>query len=669
MLLFDLALVGAAAALVGWTCRRAGIPEVLGYILAGIILGPHTPPFSFVSDPDTVRSIAAFAVVFRMFSLGLEFDPGRLTGRWRIGVFAATLEILACAAAGILVAPLLGMERLEGAILGAALGTTSTNLLMRTLADRGLLARPEARNAAAITLIEDLIAMALLAVLALSRAGQPGIDLARDAVELALFALAAFSAGAIVLPRILDRLARDFAEDLLTVTVVATMFLLAAASLNLDAGPAVGAFLAGVVVAGARHAPGVVGRVLPLRDLFAAVFFVSAGMLISPRLILDAAPLAILLTALFVPLKALAVALGARLGGAKATLSARTGVTLAQTGTLGIVVAAGAFLPSDRANLIFAFAFVSWATTVALTRPRLERAPDAVERLLARLGARRYPHDATPPPGGGKPLSLHAALAVTSFGAAIGFLLVTHHALEQLHRVPHPGHLMIATALVAGLATSPFLALCARSCREAAGVPARSLRLTPRGVLRAGRIPSAWLLVAGAALLPSLAVVALKFYVLPLDPPAASIAFALGVLAGDGVMMLSPRAREGVLRPLTRLLARVPLALDPQARELRAFTPYGSEVDIVRLPRESPWAWAAVGALPVPQPGPRVIAVLRGEGQEPQPLALELEVHPGDSIVLVGTPAQLVDARRRLLEAAEPAGDASPARLLKSPSP
>ncbi|HWH08508.1 MAG TPA: cation:proton antiporter, partial [Candidatus Thermoplasmatota archaeon] len=258
MLLIDLALVGAAAALAGWVCKRLGVPEVLGYILAGVLLGPQTPPFSFVQDVDAVRTLAAFAVVFRMFSLGLEFDPARLAGRWRAALLAGLLEVAVCAGAGYAAAPLLHLARLEGVILGAALGTTSTNILMRALADRGLLARPEARNAAAITIVEDLIAMALLAVLALSRAGQPGPELARDAVELALFALASFSAGAIVIPRILDGLARDYADDLVTLILVATMFLLAGATLTLDAGPAVGAFLSGVVVAGARHAPAVV---------------------------------------------------------------------------------------------------------------------------------------------------------------------------------------------------------------------------------------------------------------------------------------------------------------------------------------------------------------------------------------------------------------------------
>lgn len=654
MLLLDLALVGAAAALVGWICRRAGVPEVIGYILAGVFLGPNTPPFSFVQDVDTVRAIAAFAVVFRMFSLGLEFDAHRLTGRWRIAVLAGVLEIAACAGAGILVGPFLGFTRLEGAILGAALGTTSTNILMRALADRGLLARPESRNAAAITIVEDLIAMGLLAVLALSRAGQPGPDLARDAVELALFTLAAFSAGAILVPRVLDRLAHEHADDLLTISVVATMFLLAGASLTLDAGPAVGAFLSGVVVAGARHAPGVVGRVMPLRDLFSAVFFVSAGMLLDPFLILQAAPLALLLPLFFVPLKAGAVAMGARLGGAGTILSGRTGAVLAQTGTLGIVVAAGTFLAPERANLIFAFAFVSWAVTIALTRPRLERAPAAVERMLSRLGARRYPHeaDAISPPR--QPISADAALAIASFGGAIGFVLAAHHGLVLLRDADAPGPLMMGLALVAGVGTAPFLALCARACREAAGIPARAMRLSPRGILRAGKLPSAWLLVMGAAFVPSLAIVAIKLYVLPLDPRAAGIAFAVGVLLGDGAMALHPRLRERILRPLARLLARVPLTLEPFAQDLRSVGPYGAQTEVVHLPRGSPWTWRPIEELPLPESGARVIAVVRGERLEPQPLNPRLDLHPGDGVVLVGTPNQIQDARRILAQTQSP---------------
>lgn len=648
MLLLDLALVGAAAALTGWACRRIGIPEVLGYILAGVLLGPSTPPFSFVGDLDAVRALAAFAVVFRMFSLGLEFDPQRLAGRWRIAIFAGAAEILVCSAAGYFTAPLLALTRLEGVILGAALGTTSTNILMRVLADRGLLARPEARNAAAITIVEDLIAMALLAVLALSRAGQPGPDLARDAVELALFALAAFSAGAIVVPRILDRLAQDYADDLVTISVVATMFLLAGATLTLDAGPAVGAFLSGVVVAAARHAPGVVNRVMPLRDLFTAVFFVSAGMLLDPRLIIEALPLALAIPVVFVPIKALAVAVGTRLGGSKTILSARTGAVLAQTGTLGIVVAAGAFLPSERANQLFVYAFIAWAVTISLTRPRLERAPDLVQRLLHRWGARLYPHDATASFPAYRPISHHVATAIAAFGGAIGFVLITHHALEQLHRLPYGLHLMIGTALVAGLLTSPFLALCARSCREAAGIPARSLRFSPRGIMRAGKSRSAALLVAGAAFIPTFAIVAIKFYVLPLDPSEASVSYAIGVLLGDGVMMLSPRARDAIIGPVHRLLARVPHTLDAHTRDLRSVGPYGAQTDVIQLPRASPWTWKSVSALPLPDAGAKLIAVVRSERLEPQPLNPQLELHPGDGLVLVGTANQLIEARRLL---------------------
>lgn len=648
MLLVDLALVGLAAALVGWACRRAGVPEVLGYILAGVILGPHTPPFSFVTDVDAVRAIAGFAVVFRMFSLGLEFDPQRLAGRWRLAAFAGVAEIAACAGAGYVAAPLLDLTRLEGVILGAALGTTSTNILMRALADRGLLARPEARNAAAITIVEDLIAMALLAVLALSRAGQPAPELARDSVELVLFALAAFSAGAIVVPRILDRLARDYADDLLTVGVVATMFLLAGATLTLDAGPAVGAFLSGVVVAGARHAPGVVNRVMPLRDLFSAVFFVSAGMLLDPRLLLQALPVALLATILFVPIKASAVALGARLGGAKAIVSARTGATLAQTGTLGIVVAAGTLLSAERASQLFAYAFIAWASTIALTRLRLERAPDLAERVLARWGARSYPHDAEPATRAPSAASDHVATAVAAFGGAIGFVLIAHHALDPLQRVPGSVPLMVATALLAGLFTSPFLALCARACREAAGIPARALRFSPRGILRAGKSPSASLLVAAAALVPTLAIIAIKLYVVPLEPIHAGVAFALGVFLGDGIMMASPRARDAVIGPVRALLARVPLTLDAHTRDLRSVGPYGTETDVIQLPRAR--AWRRVSELPLPDGGAKLIAVVRSERLEPQALDPHLELHPGDGIVLVGTPNQLHEARRALAE-------------------
>ena len=199
-LLLDLFLVGAAAVLGGAVCRRLGVPEVIGYLTAGILLGPLTPFGDFVRDVETIRSIAAFAVLFRMFALGLEFDRRRLSGRWRPSLLAGLLEITLAALAGLLLARILGWSPLEGAILGAALGTASTNILSRAMTDHGLATREDGRTAGAVALIEDILSISLLAFLAVYSHTATVEEMLTRLGWVALLAFLSLAVGTLVAP-------------------------------------------------------------------------------------------------------------------------------------------------------------------------------------------------------------------------------------------------------------------------------------------------------------------------------------------------------------------------------------------------------------------------------------------------------------------------------------
>ncbi|HEX2022117.1 MAG TPA: cation:proton antiporter, partial [Candidatus Thermoplasmatota archaeon] len=390
MLLLALFLVGSAAVAGGWLCRKAGVPEVLGYLGAGLLLSTAAGA-SLLSDVATVQAIATFAVVFRMFSLGLEFDRRRLVGRWRPSLFAGGLEMGACAVAGALAAPILGWTLLEGAVLGAALGSTSTGILTRALADRNEASRDDARAAGAATMAEDLIAMGLVALLAVFHNADGVEAVVESALWLLAFAALALTSGAILVPAVLDRVARTRSSEILTLAFVGVLFGFAALSEWLGAGRPIGAFLAGVAVGAARQAPGVADSIGPIRDVLAATFYVSAGLLLSLRDVAAAVPVALALVVVFVPLKVVATGIGLRLGGVPATVAARGGAILGQTGTLGIVAACQPFLPPGAFPRLFSVAFAAWAITVALTPVRLRHLPGLAERAVRALGARPLP--------------------------------------------------------------------------------------------------------------------------------------------------------------------------------------------------------------------------------------------------------------------------------------
>lgn len=659
MLLVDLFLVGIGALVGGWICRRVGIPEVLGYLAAGILLGPHVHGYAI--DSGVVKNIAQFAVVFRMFTLGLDFDARRLRGQWRPALSAGLLEMVACTVAGAFLAGFLGWSVLEGAILGAALGTTSTSILSKAIADRNMSTREDARAAGAATLVEDLVAMSMLALLAVFHGASGPAEVLQNALWLLVFAALSFTAGAILVPEGLDRLGKSHSDELLSLAVIGVLFGFAALSELLGAGRPVGAFLAGIMVGAARHAPGVQARVLPLRDVLAAVAYVSIGLLLDPFLILQVAPYAIAVAILFVPLKALAIAIGLRAGGVPTVTAARAGAILGQTGTMGIVVACRPFLSDAAAGRLMAFAFVSWAFTVGLTGVRLRWLPDVAERVALLLGAKaRAPsrklrrtldaatlHDAY--------VSVLAAGCAIAFAAVAAFLV--HGAVAMLPRVAVLPAAALAGALM-GLAMVPFAFLAAAAMRRALHRSGHHHMLAPARLAHAKPAKTrAWGAAGTAAgLAGTWAAAAGMAYALA--PESARWPFLAAAPLAAGLVFVRPRILERLVERCETLLAPRP-APDARLNDFRGVSPFGFEVEAHPIKNGTRAAWTTVGRLDLARTtGARVVAVLRPGAHEPVTLTPETVLHPGEEIVIGGTPAQLVAARKHLLEAAATRGAA-----------
>ena len=657
--------MGAGALAGGWTCRRFGVPEVLGYLGAGVVLG-HLIHGGRTVDHEAITAIAQFAVVFRMFTLGLEFDPRRLKGRWRPGFTAGLLEMGLCTGAGVLLASLLDWPILHGAVLGAALGTTSTSILSKAIADRNMTTREDARAAGAATLVEDLIAMALLATLvvlvdpASPSALRPWDAALQNAFGLLVFAALAFTAGAIFVPAGLDRLGRGQGDELQTLAVLGILFGFTALSeVLLHAGRPVGAFLAGIAVGAARHAPGVSARVLPLRDVLAAVAYVSIGILLTPSLILEVAPVAVLVALAFVPLKVLAITLGLRLGGVHTVTAARAGAILGQVGTMGIIVAARPFLGDEAAARLIAFAFVAWALTVGLTPLRLKHGPDLMEALVRTLGARDGAGRAARLRAGPDAVTRHAAfVAALAAGCAIALAALSALAATAAQvYLPRLGALPVQAlaGFGAALLLLPFAFVVAMASRRALHHRAHVAALDPRRLSRGARDGTrAW---SHAATVGGLVVAFATSLAMAhgLAPPAARLPLLAGALAA--CLLLGLR-RELLARLIDRCeeLVQARPQPDPRLNDFRGVSPFGFEVEAHVVPAASRAAWRTLRDLDLRRnAGASVVALLRPGAPEPLALTPDTVVHPGDELVVGGTPAQLVAAKKYVLEAAPPA--------------
>ena len=658
MLLLDLFLVGLGAVAGGWACRRVGVPEVLGYLAAGVLLGPGLHPTASFVDKDTIAAIAGFAVLFRMFTLGLDFDARRLRGRWRPAVTAGLLEMGVCTLAGVALAFLVGWSPLEGAVLGAALGTTSTSILSKALADRNMTSREDARAAGAVTLAEDLIAMGLLAVLTVAAGARS--SLWENATGLLVFACLAFTAGAIFVPIALDRLGRSRSDELLTLAVIGILFGFAALSDALGAKYALGAFLAGVTVGAARHAPGVSARVLPLRDLLAAVAYVSIGLLLDPATIVRVAPLAVGIAAVCVVLKAAAVAAGLRLGGVPAVTSARAGAILGQAGTMGLVFVCRNFLDPDHFRVLMAIAFVAWAFTVGLTPLRLRWGPDLAETLARAFGARDVPprstriHRPVAPEARGAAFTLALSIGCAAALAALAalFARADDAVVPEAWRVP----VAAAAGLVAGFALLPFALAGGVAARRLAHRRVHDVVLGPRRLARHADEGQRTLSHAGAVVGVAAGLAAPAVMLAAVAPSDVRLWLLGATAAGAALACARPRLLSRLVDECERLCSpRAEPIADVRLRDFRGAAPFGFDVEAVLVRSGTRGANVPLRELQVPErTGARVVAVLRPGTHDGEPAGPDTLLRPGDEAVLGGTASQRVAARRYLLEAASP---------------
>ncbi|HEV7498643.1 MAG TPA: cation:proton antiporter, partial [Vicinamibacteria bacterium] len=305
-LLVNIAAALAAALVGGLLARRVGVPPLVGYLLAGVAIGPFTP--GFVGDSNTIGQLAELGVVFLMFGVGQHFS---LRDLWRVRAVAvpgALGQMAATTALGYGLGRLWGWPDAASLVLGLAVSIASTVVLLRGLMDAGLLESGPGQLAVGWLVLEDLGTVLLLLVLPALASSGTGVD--AGALLITLLKAAAFVAvmlllGARAVPWVLLRVERTGSRELfLLVALTLSLGIALSAAALFGVSLALGAFLAGVAVSESPLSHQVGADVLPFREAFAVLFFVSVGMLVKPRdLVAHAGPV-LALTALIVAGKA-----------------------------------------------------------------------------------------------------------------------------------------------------------------------------------------------------------------------------------------------------------------------------------------------------------------------------------------------------------------------------
>lgn len=363
----DLAMVLAAAAGMAALFYRINQPPVLGYLLAGLIVGPYTPSFASVSNPTTLRIFADLGIILLMFTLGLEFNFRKLRQVGATALFTACFDVAILLWLGYSFGRMMGWSAIQSLFLGAIICDSSTTILAKILKDLGWGKRKFADLVVGITLVEDILAVVLIAALTgLGAAGSlPTGSLLIRFSGLVVFMVSLLVVGWLTLPGILGWLNRFKSDELLVVTLMGICFAIAVIAVKLQYSLALGAFILGFVVSEARPDRQIEILMMPLRHLFSAIFFVSIGMMINPDLLIDHAGLILPVTALVVFGKIAANTTGCLLAGESPGTALRTGIAMAQIGEFAYLIAALGLTLGLTQNYLFQVAIcVSALTTL-----------------------------------------------------------------------------------------------------------------------------------------------------------------------------------------------------------------------------------------------------------------------------------------------------------------
>ncbi|HZP66191.1 MAG TPA: cation:proton antiporter, partial [Rudaea sp.] len=337
----DLAFIMLAAGVVTVVFHLLRQPVVLGYIAAGVLIGPHTPPYSLVTDEETIQTLAQLGVLFLLFSLGLEFSMRHLRQVGATALVAALAGIVLMLWLGYELGLGFGWRTMDALFLGAMLSISSTTITIKALDELGLKRQHFAQVVFAILIVEDVLAIGMIALLS-GIAVTGSVDTAavlHTLAALTVFLVASLVIGILTVPRLLDFVARFNSNEMLLVAVLGLLFGFCLIVARLGYSVALGAFVIGVIVAEANSLRRIERVIAPVRDMFSAIFFVAIGLLLDPNVLLGYAwPIAAVTVAVVIG-KVLSRSFGAFAAGQDSRTAMRVGMSLAQIGEFSFIIA------------------------------------------------------------------------------------------------------------------------------------------------------------------------------------------------------------------------------------------------------------------------------------------------------------------------------------------
>lgn len=382
--LTDILIVLAAAVVITLLFARLRLAPLVGLFVAGVLIGPNA--FGLIKSTEEVEALAEVGVIFLLFTLGLEFSFKRMARLARVILIAGPLQVMLTGAIAFGVGLAFSLSMTNALVLGMLVALSSTAVVLKSLTERGDLDTPLGRNALGILVFQDILVVPLMLILPLLGDDQPTMPLSAPLLIVAALGLIAMVIvlAKWVIPWMLYEAARSRSADVFLMVVIVVCFAVAAASAQLGLSLALGAFLAGLIIAESEYSHQALGLVVPFRNLLVSFFFISVGMLLDPAFLADHWWMVLLGTIGLMAVKTITGSAAVKTLRFPLRVSLGTGLALSQVGEFSFVLAAVAathgLLTEHLRQGFLALAVLSMAAT-----PAVIRLTDPLYRVVSRV--------------------------------------------------------------------------------------------------------------------------------------------------------------------------------------------------------------------------------------------------------------------------------------------
>ncbi|HZY79893.1 MAG TPA: cation:proton antiporter [Cyclobacteriaceae bacterium] len=382
-LITDLALILAVAAVTTLLFKKINQPVVLGYIIAGFLVGPHVSLVPTVADPEGIKVWSEIGVIFLLFSLGLEFSFRKLVKVGGAAFVTALVGISLMNVVGFLTGYMLGWKFMDRLFLGAILSISSTTIIMRAFAELGVRTKKFASLVLGVLIVQDLVAILLLVMLSTFSVTQQfaGSELLIQVLKLLFFLTLWFLGGIFFVPTILKRANKLLNDETMLILSIALCLSMVLLAVTVGFSAALGAFVMGSILAETIHSEHIEELVKSVKNLFAAVFFVSVGMMIDPTVLVEhSIPILIIIVVIIVGMS-VTFSFGALVSGQSLKHSVQTGMSLAQIGEFSFIIASLGASLNVTSPFLYPIA-VAASTFTTFTTPFMVNASTPVYKML-----------------------------------------------------------------------------------------------------------------------------------------------------------------------------------------------------------------------------------------------------------------------------------------------